>query len=541
MTRLLAVLLPLTAFAANNDVGQRNAEEEVLPKLKLLCGQPFTSTYDLASLKAKNKDIGWDQTSGALECDEPLRLLWALCQSDSGKATVRRAELRGVQCRGIEGTTGKLSVKNGLITVERAYEESNPWERAQAEFQAALKLKEPVALSSPDPYYDEAWREFRRAPTPVTSTTDFCVVNGQKVKFDLQVAYSPRDGAVKCVEGGKTVVDLTIKNGKQSGLTRSTRDDWYRSERYVDGKREGLTEEYKANKLTRQDQYAAGERVWSKEFTSSGALRDYSRQFPKGQVTLRLTDDGRVTSLTCRPEARGDEVLNEWCGFKGDRVVKVYDGTNKVSAVRTFRDGRLTREEPGDSTYASRRSVTFDADGKKQGEERVLRADGTLDSVTRWKAGEQDGVEELYSKDGAKVVTRATWKAGTRVDRTEYFLNGNKKLSEAFDGDVMTRTTWFDLGAKESEARFKRCQRYSGWCEDGATRRWFENGKPAEESAWRMGQQHGVTKRWFANGTQESEERWDDGNRRARKQWDDKGALVADDEFEEDGSRKVKR
>lgn len=540
MTRLAAVLLSLS-LAANNDVGQRDAEEEVLPKLKALCGGAFTTTYDLASLKAKNKDIGWDQTSGSLECDEPLRLLWALCQSDEGRAVVRRNELRAVQCRGVEGNVGKLSVKNGVITVERAYEEARPWQRAQAELQAALKLKAPVPLTSQDPYYDEAWREFRRAPAPVTSTTDYCVVNGQKVKLDLSLASATRDGAVKCLEGGKTVIDLTIKNGRQTGLTRYTRDDWYRSERYVDGRRDGLTEEYKAQKLTRQEQHRAGERVWSKDFTPTGALKEYSRQYPGGQVSLRLTDDGRVTSLTCLPEAKGDEVVNDWCGFKGERVVKVYDGTDKVSAVRTFRDGRLAREEPGDSAYASRRAVSYDRDGRKQGEERVTREDGTLERVVRWKAGVQDGAEELFAKDGAKVVERVVWKDGARKERTELFLNGNPKLRETFDGELQTRVTWFDVGPKESESQLKRCQRYRGWCEDGVTRRWFENGGLAEESRWVLGQQDGVSKRWFSNGQQESEERWDKGLRRARRQWDDKGALVADDEFEEDGSRKLKR
>lgn len=534
---LLALSLSVPALASNSDSGQRNAEEEVLPKLNLQCGTKFTVKYDLPSLKANNKDIGWDQTSGSLECDEPLRLMWLLCQTEEGKAAVRRNELREVQCRGVKGEVGKLTVKKGVITVERAHEEREPWRRAQGEFEAALKVK--VPLKSADPYSDQEWRELRLAPAPVTSTTDYCLVDG--VKSDVSLSDTASADTVKCFERGVLVVDYTFKNGKKSGLSRQVRGDWYRTERYVDGARDGLSEQYTKNKLTQVELFRGGERVWRKELSASGSTKNYMRQYTKGQVTLRLSDDGKVTSLNCLPEARGDEVTDAWCGFKGERVVQIYDGTGRVSAVRTFRDGRVTREEPGDSAYSTRRSVSFDGDGKKQGDERFTRADGTLESIIRWKAGEQDGVEELYSKDGTKVVTRATWKRGVRVERTEYFLNGNKKLNEIFDGDAMTRTMWFDLGQKESEARFKRCERYGGWCEDGATKRWFENGKQAETSEWRAGQQEGVTKRWFVTGAPESEERWANGARRARQQWDEKGALVVDEEFEEDGSRKLNR
>ncbi len=539
--RIGAVLvLSLPALASNADSGQRNAEEEVLPKLNLLCGGTFTSKYDLDSLKANNKDIGWDQTSGSNECDEPLRLIWTLCQTPEGKALVRRNELREVQCRGVAGSTGKLTVKNGVVIVERAYEERDPFKRAQQQFQAALKTK--LTLKSEDPYYDDAWRAFRQAPAPVTSTTDYCLVDDEKVKLDVSLSDTVRKGTVKCWEGGVVVVDLTFKDGRKTGLSRSTRgDDWYRTERYVDGKREGLSEQYEKKKLTRQELYRANERVWTREFSANGTVKDYLRQYASGQVTLRFTDDGRVTSLNCLPESKGDEVTDAWCGFKGERVVQIYDGTNKVNAIRTFRDGRVTKEEPGDSRYSARRSVSYDSNGKKQGEERITREDGTVDRVSRWKAGVQDGAEEVFAKDGKKIVERTLWKDGAQIDRTEFFLNGNQKMREALDGDRQTRITWFDLGAKETEAQFIRCKSGRGWCEDGTSRRWFENGKAAEETKWVNGVQDGLSRSWFMNGTQRDEERWEKGTLRARKQWDDKGALTADDEFEDDGSRKLKR
>jgi len=50
----------------------------VLVKLNARCGVDLTVRYDVESLKANNKDLGWDQTGGDRECNEPLRYRWAL-------------------------------------------------------------------------------------------------------------------------------------------------------------------------------------------------------------------------------------------------------------------------------------------------------------------------------------------------------------------------------------------------------------------------------------------------------------------------------
>lgn len=536
------ILLALPVRAENAERGQVEAEEQVLPKLSLLCGGAFTVRYDLASLKANNQDMGFDQTSGSLECDEPLRFLWTLCQSETGKAAVRRNELREVQCRGVQGHEGRLSVKNGIILVERANEEAEAAQRAKLQFEKALSLKVPMAVA--DPYADQAWRDFRMAPAPVTSTTDYCLVSGNKEKYDASAVDHLRgDGTVKCLKAGAVVVDLVVKNRKKTGLDRAERDHWYRVEHLVDDRREGLQEEFKQGARVSQSLWKGGERVWSKEFTQTGKLTDFTRQLAKGQASLRLTEDGRVTSLSCLPELRDDEVLAAWCGFGGEKTVQVYDGTGKVNAVRTFRDGRLVREAPGDSPYSTRVAVSF-VEGKKDGEERVLREDGTLERTVQWSAGVQNGLEQTYAKDGKKVVQRTTWQAGASVESVENFLNGNPKRREQYEGDkAMQRTTWFDLGQKESEVHLLRCRQAwrEGWCEDGLEQRWFENGRLAAQAHWKLGQRDGEGKSWFPDGGQRTEERWLNGSITRRREWDEKGALVADAEFEEDGSRKVKR
>ena len=63
----------------------------MLPKVVAACGLPLTFAIDGESLRKNNKDIGHDQTDGANECNEPLRLLWYACKTDAGKAAVKAA------------------------------------------------------------------------------------------------------------------------------------------------------------------------------------------------------------------------------------------------------------------------------------------------------------------------------------------------------------------------------------------------------------------------------------------------------------------
>ena len=539
---VVMVLVAGAAAAGSNspEGGQRRAEEDVLPKLNPLCGVTLKVRYDAASLKAKNKDIGWDQTDGALACDEPLRLLWLLCATDEGRAAVRKAELREVVCRGTDAKVGALSVRAGVVTVERAYEERDAFLRARTQLEAALGVKVPVVTA--DPYQDEAWREFRRAPAPVTSTTDYCLVNGEKRALDLgEVDRLRGDGTVKCLEGGKVVVDVTVKDRKKSGLTTWTRDAHRRVERWRDGKQDGLSEDLEGGVLVSQVQWRLGERAWSKELYPTGKLKSYRRQYPGRLVSLDLREDGQVTGLDCAPEVKDDEVLAPWCGFRGEKSVALYDGTGKVSSTVTFRAGQRTKQVSGDSAYASGSTVAF-VDGKKDGEERLVRRDGTLEATVTWRRGEQHGLERRYSEDGKKVVQEREWRDGAVVKRTELFLNGNPKRVETHDGEKAMRVVEsYDLGQVRHEGAYVRCAGYRGWCEDGLHVEYFEDGKREAETTWREGKRVGRSKTWFANGKPRSEDEYVDDKLVKRRAWDEQGALVADEEYEADGSRKVKR
>ncbi len=542
---MVASLVASLVLAGSNSPERalERTKEEILLKLNVRCGSSITVRYDGDSLRQHNKDIAYDQTGGDRECNEPLRYLWALCGSDEGKAIVRRSEVRELVCRGTPKAVGSLSFDKGVITVERAFEERDSFLRARKQFEAAFKTK--LTTLQPDPYYDEAWSAFRQEENPVLSTTDFCLVNGEKKAFDWSIADQSAvlnaSPTVKCFEGGKLVIELTIKNRKKTGLLTIARDDFRRRTMLVDDRPNGLEEAFDKGVLQSQTTWKAGERVISKELYPTGKLHRYWRQLPGTQVSLELREDGKVLGLSCAPEVKDDEVLRSWCGFGGEKTVEVYDGTNAISVILTHRDGKRVREQPGASRYGSRSAVGF-VDGERDGEERVTRDDGTLERTISWKRGKKTGVEREYGKDGKKVIAETSWREDDLERRIEYFLNGNKKLEDVRDGQTRKVVRSFDLGGVERSEAFVSCRRPYGepWCEDGLATSFYEGGQKRSETVFKNGERLS-SRSWYPNGRLESAEAFEAGRLSTRVAYFPDGGVAADEAFEEDGSRRLKR
>ena len=544
MRRLLVALLLVAApvRAGNSDGAAWHAREQYLKKVNLACGLELTIDYDVESLRRHDPDIAHDQTGGSDECDEPLRYAWYACKDERGRAAL--AEHAG-------GPGGTLTYANGTITVERVTGEDHPFFRSQKQFEAIFKVKLPLPTEEKPgdavgPYYDEAWHTLGQQPNPVTSTTDYCLANGQKVELamSLEDPFERRheDATVKCWKGGEVVVDLVVKQGKKSGLTFWQRDERVTRVRWRDGRRHGEETVTEAGKLRERTIWEAGEEVTRTRFRPTGALEEHSHHYAGHYDRVGLDEKGRVTSLQCSPQAKDDEVLRKWCGFAGAVTHSVYDGTGKVAVVQTWRDGVLQREEPGDSAYARGAEVAYEG-GKKHGEERVFRRDRKLAAVVHWDHGTKDGRELEYADDGQKIVKERVWKAGRLVEETERYLNGNPKLRETYPAPGRKEHTRFwDTGKRSHEGVFVPCARDRGpWCADGVHKTFYESGALESETTWKAGQRHGPARRLWEDGRPAEIEAYEDDVRKKSKRWDRDGKLVADEEYEADGSRKVKR
>ena len=367
-----------TALANNSpEDAQRRAQDDIIPKVDLACGTKLTIQYDGESLKKNNKDVGYDQTGGDRECNEPLRLIWYACKTGAGKAAVKSARLHKVICRGTPGAPGSLRIDGGVITVERSVQETEAsapdedsrmqpqkpadiekqYTRSHRQFEAAMKLS--LALASEDPYQDETWNDLAQQPNPVTSTSDYCMVNGKKMAFE-ENERSPdsfvlrkEDATVKCWKAGQVITDLVIKKGLRTGLLTDMNLNGTRRSLYRDGKLHGEQTLVENGKPKWQGQYENGEEMWHREMFPSGKLDRYWRKAQNGRAEIHLAEDGRVYGIRCTPDVKDDKELRNWCGFGSASTVQIYDGTGKVSRVQTWKDGVLQKEGAGDSRYAS--------------------------------------------------------------------------------------------------------------------------------------------------------------------------------------------
>jgi antitoxin component YwqK of YwqJK toxin-antitoxin module len=547
-------LLTLTQVArADNrpENAQRAVERDVVPKVALQCGVSLSISYDAASLRESNQDIRDDQTDGSSECNEALRYLWYACQTNAGKATVTKSGIAKLVCKGTASSNGSLTRKGDALVVERAYQEADYFKRARSQFEALLKM--PITFGpqgSESPYRDQAWRDLEQSANPVTSTTDYCLVNGDKqelsTRWEDSFVRRKQDAQVKCWKGGELVTDIQVKQGARTGFVTELQPDRLRRVSYRDGKQHGELTVIEKGKLHSLSLFSVGEQVWLKEFFPSGKLKSYTRKFPEGSAQWEQKEDGKVYRLYCLPAARGDEVLREPCGFGAARTTSIYDGTGKVGRIETWKDGVLQRLAAGDSAHAQRDEVSF-VDGKKQGEERHYAEDGKLASITSWNKGVQEGKEAVYADDGKKVVKETLWSAGKPTRITELYLNGNPRSVEQFESETKKRTTsYWDTGKLKKEGTFilRETARfggsYRGWVEEGVHRAYYESGALRSEETWRDGKQDGPGKELWENGTPAALEEFAQGVRTKSKRWDESGKLLADEELEADGSRKLK-
>ncbi len=519
---------------------------DFLPKVNAQCGLQLTFTADKDSLKKHNKDIAWDQTDGQNECGEPLRYLWYACKTPAGLAAVKKAKLSAVTCGGTADAAGALTLSSGTLLVRRAYEEPKPYLRSRRQFETALGIT--LTLGDPDPYRDEAWRAIASQPNPVASVTTYCLVNGGKLEFDEQLQHRYAPGTVQCWQDGKAVIDLVIAaGGKKAGFATWHRDALYQRETYRDGKQEGETRRTEGGVLTWVAFFEKGNQVWEKDLYPDGKLKHYSRQVKDGYLTLKLGPDGKLQQLQCLPAAREDPVMRDYCGFDSPATQAIYDASGKVAKTVVYANGVLQRQGVGDSPDASGSEVAYQ-DGKKHGEERVLGKGGKLLSVTTWSHGLHDGPERFYDDDGKKVVEEISWKGNVRLRRTRYYLNGNKELEEVYELEQKkSAKRYWDTGKVAEEGSFLRCRlggygyHFEDWCEEGPYTTYYESGARESEMSFKGGHLQGELDRWWEDWKPAAIEQYDQGRLTKAKVWDQAGKVTTDEEYEADGSRKLKK
>ena len=544
---LLMVLSPAQVTYADNSPESALARfrRYVLPKISFACGVDFSAEYDGESLRKHDEHIARDQSSGDRECNEPFRYLWFVCQTERGKAAVREAGVKGVYCKGTDGQQSTLFLSNGRFVLERSAQEDKPYLLLRRRFEELLNV--PVVFgknSGPDPYGDQTFSDLTGRLNPSLSKTDYCIVNDERLEL-MPLSRLPRvkDGKVKCWQAGQVIVDLTIKNDQETGLKT---EEQGRDERvishYRNGRLHGEQQTLRANKQLSVVHYEDGKRVWWREEHPETGLIEYSHQYQDGRATISMAANGKVYRLQCSPSAHDDKLLRVPCGFEAPRTTRIYDGTEKVDRIETWHRGVLSKRRGGDSAYSAGSEVAFEG-GKKHGLERLTRADGSAEADIQWHHGVKQGREVQYDETGKKKVKEILWHADQVREVTELYLNGQRKSVQRLDGERAQEQTFWDNGQLQTETKLVACRegglhRLRGYCEHGVTRSYYEDGTRSEEAQYKLGKRHGARHAFWPNGSPAAVERYADDVLESAKRWDEAGKLIADEEYERDGSRK---
>ena len=322
--------------------------------------------------------------------------------------------------------------------------------------------------------------------------------------------YSQQTG--KVIEKG-----FLDENGRPHGLQERFRHDGSKdTERpMVHGELEGVEREWHPNgKLKREITWKAGKQ--------HGLMRDY-------------WESGQLQSERCYQNGNSVEGTNACTGKSGVEVVKEFSADGKVRRSTTVKDGKSNGEaQEFDRDGRLVRSTQY-ADGRRDGLEKLFK-DGKLERQTTYKAGRRDGPETVFFPDG-KPSEENVWKDDRKESFTLWWMNGKKKHAETPAGELVKRQRWHDTGQLELEETFRR----GGYSDlrEGPSKRWSESGTLLEELTFQKGKQHGVQKRFFdKSGKPLDEETWEQGMRTSRREWDENGTLLRDEQFNPDGSRK---
>ncbi|MCE2773562.1 MAG: tetratricopeptide repeat protein [Bacteroidetes bacterium] len=208
---------------------------------------------------------------------------------------------------------------------------------------------------------------------------------------------------------------------------------------------------------------------------------------------------------------------------KRNGAYKEFDHNNKLITEGEYRNG----DEFGKWKYyyndgSLRMEGVFGSGGKKEGLWRELYRNGTVAEETNYKAGNLEGVQITYTKNGKKVSERK-YKADALVAVT-FWNEAGKELGKF---DIVGRTTvteYYENGNRAAEGDYVNGKKsgewntyhpVSGWRTtkeeyyqgelDGTRKEYFPNGKVRSQLNFKNGSRRGLLKAFYSNGILETE------------------------------------
>jgi antitoxin component YwqK of YwqJK toxin-antitoxin module len=378
-----------------------------------------------------------------------------------------------------------------------------------------------------------------------------CEMNGKPVNQSNGAELIGLTGMLHCTEQdtGKLQREQEMKNGKFIGLERMyAREGYLVRERTVNerGNTQGIEKEFwLSGKLRRESTHDNG--------TAVGAARSYHDNGQpervsfvadsRVQASLSYNKDGVLTELSCHSTSVVPEDRKP-CGFDGKvRTTTASAGSNEPRSVHTYEQGKLlastTYREDGNvwaelaMKDGARWHRIYDARGTKDGKN-VLREERLYEPSDdkKYRLGNEGGPLQWSKQWGAneQLIEHIRYSKSNPVAIERWYLNGAIK-EKIVAISVAEGNPHGGLGVRSLREQYDDTGRITS----------RENFVGTGDN---RAQPVGLQQAFYPNGKIAVEETYsplDDRNRSrlvARKEWDESGKLMADDEILEDGSRK---
>jgi antitoxin component YwqK of YwqJK toxin-antitoxin module len=353
-------------------------------------------------------------------------------------------------------------------------------------------------------------------------------------------------GLLRCMQQDTGILqrEQEMRNGKFIGIERFfDREGRLQRERVVNerGNSDGVAKEFwPSGQLRRQSNEINGSTQGAvRRYYENGQLESASFTTDKRLLTsLSFSKAGELTDISCHSASMLAEDRKP-CGFEGKIQTTTFNyfrGGSKPGAIYTYEQGRLlattTYREDGNVwaelafQNGARWHRVFDTRGSKDGKN-VLREERLYEIDT-------EGSYSLGAK-GGRLQWIKLWGSNEQLTEHSRFSNGRALLTERWylNGSLKEKLIMQGEGAQERVVH----ERYD---DQGLldTRENF-----IAHSTW-GNLLTGLQQSYHANGTLAQQETYSAPDERgrtrliARKQWDESGKLVADEEILEDGSRK---
>ncbi len=418
------------------------------------------------------------------------------------------------------------------------------------------------------------------AATPAAwAQVEQCEANGKSINLNHGGMTANLTGVVRCAREGKPTREIPYVNGKVHGVQKrfggmGSSGQVVHAE-YREGKRNGIQRTFDAegrlvSEITFADDRESGP---SRHFHANGKVKRETMVAAPDQLSLThdYDEQGRLEGVTCgrqvtSPAGRGTCRYRDYNG-----VLETFWPGGTVKTRAQFKaglmDGAFERFDK-DGAPLLREEMRA---GYVHGTARALGAAGRVMQEAQFNEGIRHGALKVFHESG-QLLEELAFDQGELMRERTYYLNGELRADTQRNNDQVHARGYWDNGKLRFEATLltpgargsrpnpsttfaplqigrDRDRRYNEWGAvhghwprsmhvDGLEKYFYENGSPASEVIYRDGRRDGQARAWHENGKLSAEAVYVAGRITVRREFDENGVLIKEEEVLEDGSRR---